>query len=51
MRKAHGEGAGFRDELRKLGVGGGERGCGFGGVVRELAGATGGARHGMSVVG
>ena len=45
VRQADGEGADFGDEFGELGVGGGESGYGFGGVVGELAG-WGGAGHG-----
>jgi len=45
--EAYVKGAGFGDEFCEFGVGGGERGRGFGGVVGELAGWAGaGARHG-----
>jgi hypothetical protein len=45
-RDSEGERAGFGDELREFGIGGGERGDGGGGVVGKLAGAAGfGAGH------
>jgi len=45
--QADSEGAGFGDEFGQFGVGGGESGHGFDGVVGELAGWTG-ARTGHS---
>ena len=44
--QADSEGAGFGDEFGQFGVGGGESGYGFNGVVGKFAGWAGARRHG-----